>query len=348
MKRFAFLLVILLACSPATQPSKQSTSQCPQLGFAFYPGAVISSNAKHYVDVYKEHANLLLLHFGDSVPWELLARCDDLATCTLDDSDLNNALTQYKAVITSLQQQAHAFPGKTYLAISPLNNERNGVATTTDGERALGYTAPADNFADDTVHKLYKKYADYLIRTFKPDYFSQGIEFNMYATARPDDFTNLVELLKETKTAQSIGPTIQWEFFKRDYDTNNETLRAVLASWHDLGTGYAISTYPHIFGQPLEEHHYDFASYGFDLTKPLFISEAGAPNHQQQIILDQLFTLNLQGVIWFFLEDADAWTATLPDEYPYTAFKNIGLIDDTGEPHAGLAMWDAQLACTQQ
>ena len=319
------------------------SDDCILLGSAFYPGALISNDAGNYVSNYKE--DLILFHFGDSVPWEILSKCDDIDNCELSGNDAS-AYNDFKEVIDNLALHSKANK-KVYLAVNPINNERDGVATNWDSEKNLGYLPPGDDFNNEQVRTLYKKWVSYLVEKFDPDYLSQAVEFNMYSDSNSGDFDNLVSLLEEVKKENEgetfvIGPTIQWEFFKRN---------SVSVDWNLLGEGFAFSTYPHIFSkEDISSDMYDFSNYGISIdNKPLFISESGVSHDYQESLLEALFKLkeeyNLQAVIWFFKEDADSYFDTLPNEYPFTVFQNNGLYTDSGVKNPGAALWEKELAC---
>ncbi|PIN74267.1 hypothetical protein COV20_01470 [Candidatus Woesearchaeota archaeon CG10_big_fil_rev_8_21_14_0_10_45_16] len=324
---------------------KEKPDECILLGSAFYPGALISSDANSYVNGYDE--NLILLHFGDSVPWEILRKCEDIDNCILSGDDAA-AYDGFKTLVENLALHTRASQKKVYLAVSPINNDRNGVATNWETERNLGYVPPGNNFNDQQIRTLYKRWVRYLVSKFKPDYLSQAIEFNMYADK--EDFDSLLSLLKEIKeenkdTTIVIGPTTQWEFYKK----NPQKIE-----WDSLGEGFAFSTYPHLFDPASTEqvsiNHYNFEDFMIPIDdKILFISETGIQPDFQDSLLTTLFRLkeryDLQAVVWFFKEDANLYFNKLPDEYPFTIFQNNGLYTDTGERKPGATLWEKELAC---
>ncbi len=357
----ALVTATLLSCSSSSSTDdNQPACTRPLMGFAFYPGVLLSPDANNYLTIYPNHADLMLLHFGDSVPWELLTRCADLENCALADNDLEAARLALLELLNQLALHATNFPGKVYLSVSPLNNDRDGVATNWESEANLGFTPPGDDFADDDIRALYRAWVSFLVAKFNPDYLSQGIEINMYLNANTSDFANLLSLMKDVKNditggPQVIGPTIQWEFYKRGWDNlsgccpaQKAQLFTMISDWSDYGVGYAFSTYPGLF-QTIAIN-YDFTTYGFSIgSAPVFIAESGANPTQQETLLTRLFAIkddyNLQGVLWFFLEDDEAFFSGLPDTYPYTVFKNNGLLMDNGTPKASYQQWLDKFAC---
>jgi hypothetical protein len=272
----------------------------------------------------------MLIHFGDNVPWTYLQNCPNL-----DCAD-----QEFKDLISSLAAHAENHKGKVYLSVSALSNERN--APSNDWNNA---PPPADNFADENFCNLYKLWVEYLTDVFDPDYISQGVEINMYQIEHPDDFANLISLMKEIRqnTENVVGPSVQWEFYKKQVDEG----MSPEIPFDELGNGFAFSTYPHIFnpedtGQITPEQ-YDFESYGITIDKPLFIAECGIQHHSQVSMLNTLFGLDhLEAIIWFFKEDADAFFSE-HSGYPFTIFQNSGLYTDTGEKNPGAEVWEEMM-----
>jgi len=313
------ILVLSVACTEIGDSQQAVSEQCdgPRLGSAFFPGVVISQDPGAFVQSYNTYSDLMLLHFGDKVPWQAL-ECDSVEDCTSAD---------FVEVMDQLALHASKFDGPVYVAVSALNNERNGVATDWDGNKVFA------NFTDPRVHELYGRWVAYVKQKFRPDYFSQGVEVNMYAEENPVDFDNLIRLMEDTKQG-AIGPTIQWEFYKQQWSNGSSM------TLEGLGSGFAFSTYPKILDVP---EGYDFREYGLEVGgKPVIISETGIGDGLQEAHLERLLALDathdLKGIVWFFLEDDNQLLTQLPDQYPYTVFKDAGLKDGDG-----LDFWKARV-----
>lgn len=316
-----FSILLFVACNDKEQDNKD----CILLGFAFYPDVLFSSNPENFVNTYD--SEIMLIHFGDNVPWSFLQQCDDLSCASQDFKDLMSSLATH----TSLHQ------GIVYLSVSPLNNDRNAPSNNWNNK-----PPPAGNFADEELRSLYKKWVSYLVQTFQPAYISQGVEINLYYNDHPGDFANLISLMKEIyqTTENVVGPSVQWEFYKQQINNGSD----LEIPFGEMGSGFAFSTYPHILNPsstaPVTIAHYDFEAYGINIDKPLFIAECGIQHQSQESMLNALFSLNhLEGVIWFFKEDADEFFSQL-EGYPYTAFMNSGLYTDNGEKNPGAYVWE--------
>ncbi len=308
----AVALLVAVASFSFSRDDRDLPLSCgrPAMGFAFYPGAVISNDPQRFIATYGQDADLMLLHFGDKVPWSALRACADLDACDAD-ADL-------KATMDQLAVHARDFPGKVHVSISPLNNGRDGIATDWDGT-----PAPARTFADEAIREGYRRWAAFVQKKLSPDSFSQGIEINMYAAAAPDDFGNLISLLKDIRS--SAGPTIQWEFYKDAWlHGDREMMESMVAQWGELGDGFAFSTYPEIRDVP---EGYGFQGYGIPVgDAPIFIAESGIRSDEQGRLIGSLLSIpNVKSIAWFFKENDNALLARLPDRYPYSVFKDAGL-----------------------
>lgn len=185
----------------------------PAMGFALYPGQLmaLASGRKRvapYVEAVTSRADILSFHWDNNVPWALMAACGgDLDRCApprrlrkshdRQQAFFNDALTTMSA------------PGVVrYVAINPLDIQRKGVSASFESQQGVrGAQAPGTDFAHPEVRRLYLAFVRYAVTKFRPAYFSPGIEINMYAAERPDDFANLVSLMAEAHSmVRGIGP----------------------------------------------------------------------------------------------------------------------------------------------
>ena len=357
----SFIAVFFITgCNKTDEVVTPETNGNPSMGFAFFPGVFMSSDGNRFITNFNARSNMISIHWSGDVPWALLSECPDLNNCTPSDPGLVQDLNQLMTTINGLMVHTEGFkndPAKrVYLSMSPLNNERNGVCPNYLQPQI---PPPGSDFSNTQVRELYKRFVNFMIAKFQPDYFSQGIEFNMYITNNFADFDNLVSLMEEIKTPLSVSnpglvtaPTIQWEFYKSSYDgnpTHRARLNTLVNSWSTVGDIYFISTYPNVFLNltSLDISNYNFGSYGFSFgsSTNIMISECGVQPQFQVALLETVFEMasmyDMKGIIWFFLEDMDA--------LPFTpAFENIGLYDDSNPanlvPQPGLAKWDSYFA----
>ncbi len=330
------------------------------MGFALYPTVFQSALPQQYVMNFRTRADLVTVHWDGNVPWPLLARCPDLGNCDPGGDSLLMAMQDnLNQTVEGLRNQTGIFkrdPERlVYLALSPLNIDRDGIVSTYAGLRA---TPPGATFATPAVTEHYVRFVSYLVAQFDPDYFSPVIEINMYAVNQPGDFLNLIALAQDVYEAIKtehpmlpMAPTIQWEFYKVGWDTQarHPLLDSLSTNWARFADFYALSTYPNIQldRSSVDSTWYRFDQYGLDdiTQSQLMISECGVQPLMQRDMLQTLSRLlqRYKGIAlnYFFLEDMDHL------DFP-PSFKDVGLYHDkqspTLTPHPGLATWDSLYA----
>lgn len=390
------LAIFCLTCAPKeTRVSKvsstpQSTSvnvnctthtSSPKMGFVVHPTLIwadLSKNhgapsmAQSFLDRLKIHGNLVSLHFGDSVPWTLFHHCgQDIENCPGLSSELIQARDHYVSLLenyTAILEANGMGQASLYVALNPLNNDRNGIATSYElevGTPASSLVNLGSNFGEADLRNAYKNYVRYVHQKLRPQFFSQGIEINMYLMNQPGDFENLKTLLKEIYEEVSsldsclkMGPTLQWEFWQMRHDPSKDqiALNELGKTWNEFSNLLFVSTYPHFMQQvnginppypAISNDYYDFESKGIPSGGGLFISEAGTVVPNQIAMLNQLFQLQetrpLHGVVLFFLQDFDNYLLALSKGAPSAAlFFNNGLFNDQNgvyQAHPGQARW---------
>jgi len=337
----------------------------PAMGFALYPGQLmaLASGRKRvapYVEAVTSRADILSFHWDNNVPWALMAACGgDLDRCApprrlrkshdRQQAFFNDALTTMSA------------PGVVrYVAINPLDIQRKGVPASFESQQGVrGAQAPGTDFAHPEVRRLYLAFVRYAVTKFRPAYFSPGIEINVYAAERPDDFANLVSLMAEAHSVVRgidpgiiVAPSIQWEFFKRDWQdvAVRPQLDALVAALPQIADGFFFSTYPTVLGArpDVTPADYAFETYGLVPTRgtPVLVAEAGTQPALQESLIETLVGLDarhdLRGVVWFLAQDMDRLNIPIP------GLKNIGLFDDSRNKlraHPGARVWDGYFAC---
>lgn len=355
-------LIFAAACSEEDNPtdSPPVRTRLYKMGFSFSPTVFQSANPNQFIANFDSRADLITIHWSGDVPWELMGACPDLDVCNPDfDANLlfiNDELHQAISGMRSYTTPFKVDPNKrVYLAMSPLSNERDSVSYLYGNRQS---NPSANTFADSTIRARYKRFVNYMIDKFDPDYFSQSIETNMYVDHNRPDFPNLISLLAEIKAELAIShpdlmvaPTIQWEFYRDNWldPAEQPLMDSMMNHWSDLGDFYPISTYPNIklnLGS-VDSTLYEFDQFGIDLdaSSKVMISECGTqPNLQAEmlrLLSDILKKHDPIALNYFFLEDMDHLGFPAP-------FLDIGLYNDalspTLTPHPGLAVWDSLYA----
>lgn len=356
-----------VAAEPPPVVQKAAVS-CPvngraPMGFALYPGRLMAlasgrKRVEPYVRAVTARTDLLSFHWDNNVPWALLdARGSDLDRCT-PRRKLRKSHERQQAFFDDALMTMNAPGVVRYVAINPLDIQRKGVSVSFESQQGVcSARPPGTDFAHPAVRRLYLDFVRYAVTKFRPAYFSPGIEINMYAAERPDDVANLVSLMaeahavvREIDPAIIVAPSIQWQFFKRDWQDAavRPHLDALIEAMPRLADGLFFSTYPTIFGQraAVTPADYAFETYGLAAAgTPVLVAEAGTQPALQAGLIETLVGLDarhdLRGVVWFLAQDMDRLNIPIP------GLQNIGLFDDSRKglrPHPGAGVWDGFFA----
>ncbi|MBP2030694.1 hypothetical protein J2755_001642 [Methanohalophilus levihalophilus] len=355
MKKIVLLIMLALLFSGCTGDEAAEDGEnivnddSLGLGFTDFPYAGTSEGYQDTFLTIINDGNMVAMHFDDGIPWE-------------------QALSgEYSEdYIGLMQAKSDAIPKshRVYLAITPINFERDDLATNLDGNGVWRSTLD-----DEDVIRAYTNHALTMIDIFEPDYFAYAIEPNLFyfrEPARWDEFSTLSEsVYAEIKAEHPDLPvffTIQAETYHADKAGQTEALKAVLPNSDII----AISTYPFAgsytaFGIP---GNYFADIKALDNSKPYAISETSWPaediadpypvliagsEEDQYIYLDRIFDEFGEGefIVWFFSRDFDEfWDDELKDSPmapTIRLWKDSGLYDGNGNARDALELWKQKL-----
>jgi hypothetical protein len=338
------------------------------MGFTPFPHAGTQDAVDAAYAVIASDADLIAHHFDDGVPWE---------------EALNNAAsyrdTYDGAYLAELDSRLAASPrGHTvYIAATPLNFERAGLALHRGATGSEPLTPPWDGYALDhpNVIAAFGQHCLNLIEQFDPDYFGYAIEANNLAANVPAKWPEFVNLAQATyttiKAAYPVLPvflTLQADFFQADPPSQTAAINQVLP-YTDL---IAISSYPYTIDPDPRALPADHFSALADLApdKPFAVAETAWPAEDvtdinnpatvlipadaatQQAYIERLLTesedLSAEFVTLFFTRDFDDfWDTTfqlLPEAALVRIWKDTGLYNGAGNPRAALGPWRDTLA----
>lgn len=270
-------------------------------------------------------------------------------------------------------------PGaRRYLAISPLNSARNGLAGYWSNGTNQPLPAPWDARAldDPAVITAYTNFATDLIQRFDPDYFNLGIEASELALNDSAAYNALVAFTAAVSgelRAQFPGVQLMISVaLKSPGSAEAAVIEAELPRLVQYVDVVGISVYPYIFfshpnrGDPANLP----ADWLSQITavaggKPIAIAETGwaaepvvipafgvdvdSSAADQDAYLARLFTeaqsLDAEFIVWFFLTDYDAlWDGVLAQDPVARIWRDTGLIDENLNPRPALDTWMAELA----
>lgn len=271
---------------------------------------------------------------------------------------------------------------RTYLALSPLNSSRDGLAEYWASTANQSLVAPWDTrrLDDSNVISAYVNFASDLIRRFGPDYFNLGIEVSELAvndSVAYDELVNFTAAVSADLKAQFPAVQLMISVALKSPDSvEAATIRAELPRLIQYVDVVGVSVYPYVFFE--HEDRGDPANLPADWLsqisaiadgKPIAIAETGwaAQNlvipafgvdvasdaEKQDAYLEILFaaaeSLDARFIVWFFLADFDAfWNGSLQQDPVAQIWRDTGLYDEDLNPRPALDTWMRQLSIPLQ
>ena len=357
------LAALLVSGCPAPPENNQppaTGSRYFYLGFTPFPYDFTSGALVETYQLLPQNADIIAHHFDDGIPWP-----EALSGATYDQnitSGLDFRLAQladYDAV---------------YLALTPVNNTRDGLAKywgeqsnlpLPEGWQELGFNHP-------NVVAAYINHCRYMIERFKPDYMAYGIEANLLYELNPSLFPDYLEMASRVYVALKaeypdlpLFITIQIDSYHRNPDIQEPAIRQLL----ELSDMVAVSSYPYTdYGDPdtmpsewfsrvaalAPEKPFAIAETGF-IAEDLHLSQrgieiTGTPQYQSEYIdflLAEAEELQAEFVIWFVIRDYDlGWQLmeSLGVDELFKLWRDSGLLDGDGQSRPGLEVWRIWLA----
>ena len=352
------LLLIVISCkkeNPTNPP--QTENRNFYMGFTPFPYD-INAVAQNYVyDKLATDADIIAHHFDDGVPWvEALADTDFHPNIMAD--------WQYRLSRTPATH-------KKYVAVTPINIDRNALAPYKAEEGNLPLPAPWDtiSFNHPFVKEAFLNYCNRVVGFFNPDYFVIGIEVNLLMKLRPDLWDSFLELhkyvyqqLKNTYPNVPIFVSFTGMDFIPEYsDADQVKQQQALNDMMPYTDIFGISVYPYISSlltDPIPSNLFDrIFSYS---SKPIAICETGyeadtisinggsviiegTPELQNSYIsylLNKAQEYDAEFVINFVLRDYDAlWVAIGSPDDIRILWRDTGLYDENGNARIAHQTW---------
>ncbi len=267
---------------------------------------------------------------------------------------------------------------RTYLALSPLNGVRDGLAEYWGSAPNQPLVAPWDTreFDDPDVVTAYTNFATDLIQRFDPEYFNLGIEVSELAINDSAAYDRLVTFTAAVSGAlKSQFPDVQLMIsvaLKSPSSAEAATIRAELPRIIQHVDVVGVSVYPYIFfdhaergdpanlpanwlsqvatlagGKPVAIAETGWAAE--TLTIPAFGVDIASNAANQDAYLNALFaaaeSLDAEFIVWFSLVDFDAlWNGVLAQDPVAHIWRDTGLYDEALNPRPALQTWMNQLA----
>jgi hypothetical protein len=363
LSAFAVALPFLVSCDRGVGPGGATRTYA--LGFTDFPHANTTNAILDAWDIIARDADMAVLHFGDGVPWQE----------ALDGTAYPAGYQEMLDFRAAQVPTGHVV----YLAVSPINSSRNGLAGYPGATPAEPLPPPWDTYGFDSpqVIAAFIAHCDNMISLYQPDYFAYAIEANILRMTAPTEWGDFVFLAEEVYTELTsrhpslpIFVTLQADTYHGAPGTQESAISEILP-YTDM---IAVSGYP--FMEPLSDPtalRGDYFSALADLApgKPFAVAETawpaedvGAPypddipasETTQDAYLARLLWdcdgLNAVFVNWFFTEDYDEFWASdmqyMPDAWLLRAWRDCGLYDGQGYPRIARTTWLDALARPRQ
>ncbi len=345
--------VALGGCEKKPTRSTPAPSRAFRLAMVPFPAEPNVVSFYEAMDFVGEHADLVVHHFDDGVPWDSALVGHDPPQSIRDEFEYR----RYRAA--QLGMPVH-------VTITWLSTFRESLATGPGGAPRPPAIASDANFANPDVRRALKFWSAWVATYFAPEAFSPGIEINLYARHQPADWPNLVSLYREVRdtlqllnTRLKIFPTWQLDEL---HAHNQFGLLADLDGNLDV---VGLSLYPGGYGKTPATMPVDYFSRVrtfVSSSKPMWVSETGYGDSalvalgvegsdalQRDYIswlVGQAETHGIEQLTWFF--PADAWGVI--ELAPPAArvwlefFGPMGLRKRNLARKPALDTWDQQLA----
>lgn len=348
--------------SPSLNPSStiKAKNRSFSMGFTPWPSDLTLKAVNESYSFINNHGDMIAHHLDNGIPWQE----------SLDGKEYSKHVKEQWAIRKSKTPSGH----KVYLAITPLNFDRNGLAPywgETDN-MTLGEPWKSRRLNDQDVKTAYLNYAIRAIDYFGPSYVAIGIESNMIISKSPAKWNDYLELnryvyqeLKKKYPTLTVFNTIQYEHLRGIEEESKANTRLQISGVKQLmehSDILALSTYHYGIA-----HNKAIPSY-FDLAvsykKPLAIAEMGAMSKDITIfgkkikateqdqaefvrfILDNANKNNFLFVVNFVNTDYEKLLSKLPKQVREVskAWVYTGLARPNGTAKPALGVWDAYLA----
>jgi hypothetical protein len=370
----ALLIAAMSGCGGGSNGSNAGGSQNPptvtrafDMGFTTWPyDATVTAVNFVYTEA-SARGDFIAHHLDGGIPWQ----------ASLDQAPYD------PAVEAEIQARLDNTPAnqRIYLAISPFNTGRDGLAGnwgTGTNERLV---APWDTRGFDTpeVIAAYINFARDMITRFQPTYFNLGIEASELLVNDLVQFNRYVTFATQVTSAlRADFPNLRLMIsvaLKSPGSASAETVEANIGPLIDIVDVVGISVYPYVFfdhadkgdpgnlpanwlsqvqdianGKPVAVAETAWIAERLEI--PVFGVDVMANAQNQADYLVELFAeaeaLDAEFVVWWALVDFDAlWNNALGQDPVARIWRDTGLFDESLNPRPALDTWQQQLALTK-
>ena len=356
-KKSIAIIVGLLLLSGGESPEP---TRSYHLGFTPFPHDISQAAIDYVYAAIGNDADIIAHHFDEGIPWPEALAGSDYQQNVLDDWNQRKSKTP----------SGH----KVYVAITPINTSRNGLALYWGPDDNLPLPDPWNGYAfnHDDVKTAYLNHALRTINFFDPDFLCVGIEVNLLVTNNPGVWSAYLELnqyvYSELKKLYPNLPVMVSLFGialldgYRGEDDHADQMQA-FANIIDDTDYYAISLYPYMSVYLSDSIPATMFDDLFSLSdKPIAIAETGYPAQSFSItveggatidfnstpqkqrnyiagLLEQADQRNFILVINFVLRDYDALWEAIGSPQWAIVWRDTGVYDQDGVSRPALDVW---------
>ena len=370
----ALTITILAGCGGGGSGSNTGQPQNPppvtrafDMGFTTWPyDATVTAVNFVYTET-SARGDFIAHHLDGGVPWQ--AALDGTAYDPAVEAEIQTRLDN-----TPANQRM-------YLAISPFNSNRDGLAGNWGAVPNEGLLAPWNtrDFDSPEVIAAYTNFARDMITRFQPTYFNLGIEasellindltrFDRYVTFATQVANTLRAEFPDLRLMISVG-------LKSPGSVRAQAIEANIGPLIELVDVVGISVYPYVFfdhadkgdprnlptnwfsqiqtianGKPIAVAETAWIAERLEI--PVFGVDVTANAQNQADYMVELFAeaeaLDAEFVVWWALVDFDAlWNGALGQDPLARIWRDTGLFDESLNPRPALDAWQQQFVLTK-
>jgi hypothetical protein len=359
LRLFAAALFIV----PLTAQTKLPLERPFYMGFTPWPSDITPEAVQEMYEFLGRNSDIIAEHV-EGVPWT-----EALDGRPFSEGLMNDWNGRKKSI------PAHA---KVYLAISPLNGTRSGIADYRGTSEHMPIPKQFEGKAlnDEMVKKAYLDYCRRAFEFFKPDYFAVGIETNELFRNGHVHWADYIDLhryvyreLKREHPDLPIFVSLTLHTLYADSREHGDEMVQALRPLMDSNDMLAISFYPffkHLSGDV--DDAFAYLAREFDgLRKPYAVAETGESAARiafkadgAEVVLDgsseaqlsyyrKLLAFaeakRLRFVISYMYKDYDALWNRIKQSSPgwFEAWRACGFLDANGTKRPAYEVWKAYL-----
>ena len=360
---YLFILILLLLINSC----KENSITTPEtgkirnyyLGFTPFPYDVTPEAVEFSYKIIKSESDIVAHHFDDGIPWQE----------ALDDKEFHqNLMADWE------YRKSHTPVGhKIYLAITPINITRNGLAPYKAEKGNIPLPPPWNTykFNNPKIKTAYFNYAKRIINFFNPDFLTIGIEVNLLA----DSDTSLVkwnaylelhkfvysELKKLFPALPIMVSFVGMDLIEGYRNVNHDVQIKAFNDMIDYTDYFGLSMHTFLSKFLADTINAAIFKNIFSLSsKPIAICETsypaqkfsifnnslifnGSANKQKkyfELLLSSAEKYNVKFIINFVIRDYDAlWKAIGSPDDINKVWRDTGFYDESGNPRIVKELW---------